>query len=97
MRKSLLLFLVALIMPALAFAVDNKAISKTKGTYSNTEYATDENIVYVDYNALGWEQAATPDEGANFSIGMWFKTTSIFNNDIKKAVLMRLGTADPIL
>ncbi len=94
MRKNLLLLVAALIMPVLAFAVPNKALTIDRGAYNNVAGGSNENLLYVDYTALGWEQAATPGEGANFSIGMWFKTTGILANDINAGVLMRLGTGD---
>lgn len=95
MRKSLLLFLVALLMPLLGYSADNMALSKTYASY-NTDPAVlnTETGLIVPYAAAGLaEQAVGSDDAAwNMSIGMWFNTTGIWTNGLKYGMIMRIGT-----
>lgn len=99
MRKSLLLFLVALIMPALAFAADNKALSKTHTVYARNNTAKMQETAFrVPYKVVtGHELPAQATD--SYTLGMWFKLSGYFNanpdnSSDKKSVLMRLCTTE---
>lgn len=71
MRKSLLLFLVAMVMPVLSFAQtnDNKAISKTART-SMSNSSTSETRGYVDGGVLGYQKAGSTMTGS-YTVSAW--------------------------
>ena len=98
MRKIYSLFLVMLMLPVLAMAADNLALSKEHngGSYSNTSPTTNtETRILIPFSAIEMPQDAqtTSDPGYDFSIGMWFKTTAIYtNNNPKVGILFRMGT-----
>lgn len=71
MRKSLLLFLVAMVMPVLSFAQtnDNKAISKTART-SMSNSSTTESRGYVDGGVLGYQKAGSTMTGS-YTVSAW--------------------------
>lgn len=71
MRKSLLLFLVAMVMPVLSFAQtnDNKAISKTART-SVSNSSTSETRGYVDGGVLGYQKAGSTMTGS-YTVSAW--------------------------
>lgn len=71
MRKSLLLFLVAMVMPVLSFAQtnDNKAISKTART-SMSNSSTSETRGYVDGGVLGYQKTGSTMTGS-YTVSAW--------------------------
>lgn len=82
-----------MLLPVLAVANDNKAISSSYSTYSYSG-GTSEKRINVPFAAAGVQQEAmsSTDAGANFSVGMWIKTTAVSAQTPSKAILFRMGT-----
>lgn len=96
MRKIYSLFLVMLMLPVLAMAADNLAISKEHNGSSYQNGSTETRIL-LPFSAINMPQDALTesDPGYDFSIGMWMKTTGIYtSNNPKVGVLFRFGTGD---
>lgn len=84
-----------MLLPLLAVAQDNQAISSTYASYSYSGNNT-EKRVYVPFAAAGVQQEAmtSSDAGVNFSVGMWVKTTAVGSGNPQAAILFRMGTPD---
>lgn len=93
MRKSLLLFLVAMVMPVLSFAQtnDNKAISKTART-SMSNSSTSETRGYVDGGVLGYQKAGSTMTGS-YTVSAWvnYSGTVTISSTTYNSVILGYG------
>ncbi len=85
MRKNLLFFLMAMLLPCLAWA-DNMAISKTLPSYSQSNKS--DNRLVVPASVLGLDLPMT--SGKSYAIAEWVKPSSV--NYSLGGVLMDFGT-----
>ncbi|MDE5685123.1 MAG: hypothetical protein K2I26_01050 [Paramuribaculum sp.] len=85
MRKNLLFFLMAMLLPCLAWA-DNMAISKTLPSYSY--YNKSDNRLVVPVSVLGLDLPM--NSGRSYAIAEWIKPSSV--NYSYGGVLMDFGT-----
>lgn len=96
MRKIYSLFLLML-LPLLAVAQDNQAISKTHTNYSPTSGRMQEYALQIPY-AAAVGHAMPSQVGDSYTIGMWFKQSArnscTYYNAVKRSVLMGLSTTE---
>lgn len=96
MRKIYSLFLLML-LPLLAVAQDNQAISKTHTNYSSSSGSMQEYTLQIPYEAAAGH--AMPSQvGDSYTIGMWFKQSArnscTYSGAVKRSVLMGLATTE---
>lgn len=81
MRKSLLLLVVAMLLPFYALAGTNNAITKTSRT--TTAYPSNsptESQVIINPAQAGITLPMAHDDATPYSIGYWFKTDAVYTN-----------------